>query len=505
MPKRMMRRRCLLRGLCVALGMPLSHAGADSEPLRVAITALPAQVTNPFRYSGLPAALVTDAIFDGLTAIDRQGAPQPALALRWEQRDTRVWRFYLRPGVQFSNGKPFTSDAVVFAIDYLKSPEASAENLRTELANIVDAAAIDPLTVDLVTAAPDVLLPRLVSMLRIVEPSQWRRLGRVGFAREPVGTGPFRVDRTGPTAIRLSAFADSWRRPRVKRLEFLAVPDSIARVQALQSRRVHIAMMLGPDDLPNLELTGERLLVYPTGGVFGVVFITTGADAAVRDVRVRRALNHAVDKRAIVRSLLKGRERPAAQPATHETFGFDPTLDPYPYDPARAKALLAQAGYGSGLAITMEAVPGTVAADSAVLQQVAAYLSKVGVKLTIRAVTFATYNQHYLSGGWAGQAFAVNYLSSPTLDALRPMSRHSCLWTAPWYCDTEVMPLIEAAQASVNLESRRDLTRQVMRRYHDQAAAIYLHEVSGYIAHSPRVVGLQPLYNTLHLEKVMLK
>ena len=476
----------------------------DSQIIRMSVSALPAQVGNPYRYTGYPAQYITTAIFDALTSMSADGTPEPALALSWERTSPLVWHFNLRPDVVFSNGKPLNATAVVKAVEYVTSSQASVESIRVNLADLAGARVIDDLTVEITTKRPNLFFPRLMSELKIVEPSQWA-LGRDAFALNPVGTGPFEVTSFSANGIKLKAFRTAWRAPKAMGLEIQSIPDGVSRVQALLSGKTDIALLLGPEDIEPVEAAGNRMLIYPTGGVFVVGFITEQAKTAARDVRVRQALNYAVDKEAIVNGLLAGHSRPASQVAPQVAFGFDGTIAPYPYDPARARKLLADAGYSNGLVLLVEAVTGTVAGDAAILQKVAADLADVGVTMNIRTTTFQAYSRHYVQGDWEGDGFAILYATDPYLDGLKPLQRHSCAWIKPWYCDRDVMSTFALALEADTVEERRVLTHQVMRRYHDQAAAIFLAEVSGYAGLTPRVKDLEIVNTVLRLEQVWLK
>lgn len=496
----------------VSLAMPLLLVGvfvcsfsgfALAETLRLGVTALPIQLGNPYRSAGVPGIFVHNAIFDALTNIDAKGQPQPWLAIDWEAETPTTWVFRLRPGVQFSNGVPFDSSAVMHAIRYLMSPEAVGDLIAEEFKNVADVTARDPHTIAIAVRTPDVLFPRVVSMLSIVEPGAWSR-GREQFARQPVGTGPFQIEEWRAGGATFRAFQQSWRKARTDRLEVRALPELNSRIQGLLSGAIDIAMILGPDNRDVIESAGHKLLAYPLGGVMGLAFVTSKQSSPIADVRVRQALNYGVDKERIVALLLGGAGAPSGQPATRSAFGHNDAIAPYPFDPARAKALLAEAGFASGLSLVLEAVPGTIAADAQIFEQVAADLARIGVTLTIRATTFPTFSRHYRQGDWEGDAFGMYYNSDPTLDPFRGIRGHSCLALQPWYCDREIMPTYMNALAATDIETRARLTRDVMARYHEQAASLFLHEVSGFIGLAAPVRDFRIVNNFMHLQDVHL-
>jgi peptide/nickel transport system substrate-binding protein len=208
---------------------------------------------------------------------------------------------------------------------------------------------------------------------------------------------------------------------------------------------------------------------------------------AVADVRVRQALNYAVDKQAIIDVLLGGTTTPATQPAVPQSFGRMDGLEPYPFDPDRARALLADAGHAEGFDLLLSFPAGTMAGDDAFYQQIAADLRRVGVRVTIEPSTYAQHITRIRTGGWPGQAFGMDFNNMPALDSLWAMRVHSCLWSAPWHCRPEWVPLMTAAETAVSVDERLRLTQELARKFHDEPSGIYLWEMPGIDGAGPRV------------------
>jgi len=187
-----------------------------------------------------------------------------------------------------------------------------------------------------------------------------------------MGTGPFQLTSWAPERAAFKAYKDSWRAPKVDRLTLLLIPDIASRLQALRSGRVDVAMNLSPDSTDMLEAEGFDVVLRSARTNLALTFITT-KDGPFTDVRLRRAANYAVDMKAITEGLLYGLVEPASQAVPPLALGFNPALEPYPYDPERARTLIAEAGYPDGLDFTAEVNVGTVPYFNSVLQQVAAY------------------------------------------------------------------------------------------------------------------------------------
>jgi peptide/nickel transport system substrate-binding protein len=482
-----------------------SAAGAP-KTLRVGVVALPPDRGYPYNSTGIPTIYTYRAIFDGLTFVTAEGTVEPFLATVWEQVDPLTWRFKLRENVTFSNGAPFTAEAVVFAVKHLTRPEAVVDAIARELSGLAGAEAEGPHSVLIRTSRPEPLLPAALEQLLIVEPGQFQSLGQQGFAEAPVGTGPFKVASWSDSRIDLAAFKDSWRAPKVDALEIIALPETSTRVQAVQSGQIDIAVALAYDSIAQLEQAGARMNVSYVTSTLGLTFILTRLppDHPLRDKRVRQALNYALNKEGYIEALFGGMTRPASQPTTRSGFGYNPDVKPYPYDPEKAKRLLAEAGHANGFTFTAEVTNGGGAALAEVYQQVAADLARIGVNVVLRAITVPQLLRGVQQGEWNGEAFGMNFSSERVLDALRAVRLHSCLNRTPWYCDRALSAKIEQAYATGDLEARRKLTQEIMAAYHDEAPVIWLHEVAMFEGLSKRVRNYQVAHTVIRYDLIEL-
>jgi peptide/nickel transport system substrate-binding protein len=478
----------------VCAGLFLSACGEDgggtdpntsaSDTLRVGVMGLPAMLGNPYASLNAPTIFTWSAVFDSLTYVGNDGLVQPWLATSWEATSPTTWVFKLREGVTFSNGEPFNAEAVVNAVEYLISPDALTEVVAQMLSSMTGARALDEHTVEITMSAPNVLFPREAASLRIVAPEHWRRLGREGFAQEPHGTGPFRVTAWEPAVVRMEAFEESWRRPHFKKLDIYAVPEGPQRIQGVISGRLDVVLGTIPDQMAELEAAGHQWVSIPGGGIYTFSMILNPDHPAfgpenepLTDVRVRRAINYAIDRQAYIELLLSNTSRAPSQPVPSTVFGYNPDLEPYPYDPDQSRALLAEAGYPDGFDLVFEIVPGTSIPNGvAIYQKVAEDLRVVGINLELKTFPLPQYFNAVHTGEFKGQGFMMDFPAAPQLDALRGMRLHSCLWKTPWLCDEGDQAMISAALAEPDLERRRALTQDIMRRYHEQAYMIYLFE-----------------------------
>lgn len=487
----------------VALVLCAPGAAQADTTLRIAATTIPPSQFNPFRYTGLPAAYTWSAVFDGLTAFDEKGELIAHLATSWQSTGPLTWIFKLRDDVRFSNGAPFTADAVVGVVDFLTSDAALAEGVARMMSFLKSARAIDAHTVEISTKVPTPLLPRFMTQLYALEPATLKKLGIAEFGRAPVATGPFMVEDIAAERIRLKAFTGSWRAPKVDRLEIRALADQPTRAVAVQAKQTDIAMQLGPEEIATIVANGGRKVTWKDAQIWSYNFIG-GRNPAVADVRVREALNIAIDRATIIKELLDSATEPATQPAPPNVYGYNPDLPPIPFDPRRARELLKAAGWDKGFKLVMEATSGSGPNDAAINLTVAQQLGEIGVDVEFRPVSSNQIISNSVDGTWKGDGFAIAYSYSPTQEVLRALDTHSCLSAHPWYCNQAVMPLVRAAQVEFDPARNLQLRRDIMAFYRKDWASIFMFQQPRFAGTSGRVAGLKVVNNLISYDQITL-
>ncbi|MBM3515630.1 MAG: ABC transporter substrate-binding protein, partial [Alphaproteobacteria bacterium] len=311
------------------------------------------------------------------------------------------------------------------------------------------------------------------------------------------------VEQWEETKVVARANRASWRKPRIDALEFKAVPEAQQRLQALVSGAIDIAIGLVADDRDTLAGAGAKLQSRPRGNV-EVISLLTVKPSPLQDRRVRQALNYAVNRQAIVDNLLGGLTVAASGPAPRGVFGYDATLDPYPYDPDRARTLLANAGHPDGFELPTEVFSGGTV-GGAVYQQVAADLATVGVNMILTSVPQSKIQRGAYEGGWDGLAFSLNYGTLPYMDALASLRLHSCLWQTPWHCDRDIARRVEDAGAAFDLDARERLTRSLVRDVRDDAPAIWLFEEAALDGVAKHVRNYRAAYAFVNYEELEMQ
>jgi peptide/nickel transport system substrate-binding protein len=478
--------RMIAKRLSALIFLAAACVSAEAKTLRIGVTLLPPTQAAPFNSLNLAPSMTLQAIYDTMTKMSPDGTVLPNLAVSWVQEAPTRWVITLRDNVVFSNGEALSSEAVVTAFNYLLTPAGRAESVGSQMNNLTvqGVKARDRLSFEINTKIPDAILPLHLMFLRAPAPAAWRKLGPEAYARAPVGTGPFVLERWADGKVDLRANATSWRAPKLERLEILRIMDQAARVQALTSGAIDVAYGITPEERETIEAAGGTLLTYRIPEVSFLAMVTV-KDSPVKDVRVRRALNMAVNRQRIIDSILDGATKPAAQIAHPQSYGFNPDLLPYPYDPEQAKKLLTEAGYEKGFDLPALLVGNANNYDS-IYQQIGADLAEVGVRLELRRHTLAKQMEYVYQGGWPSLAFAM---STNGYDPMNAYRIRSCGWVNPYHCDPAMMPLIEAARTATEPEQRRALTQKVLAAERENPPGIFLWQVPYFDGVAKRVTG----------------
>jgi len=487
-----------------AVATPHIALGADKKILRIGYGGLPREQGNPFSNFQTPTILVTGGLFDGLTRFQRDGTIKPWLAKAWEAVNELTWRFKLRDDVVFSNGRQFDANAVVHTVEYLANPGSQTEGMRRHFRFFAGAKAIDRYTVQIETKKPVPMFPRYAAVLLIVEPEAWQSMGSEKFKLTPVGTGPLIAHEWESARCITRRNKTSWRPLAIDGVDFMVLPDVSSRIQAILSDGIDVAYQLAPEDFPTIENIGGSIASHKDGATTTVMLnFQTKTNSPLADVRVRHALNHAVDKQTIVDVLMGGQTVLATQSTVREAYGYDPTLKPYRYDPKLAKALLSEAGYPNGFDMTLETSGGGTN-GWLVVQRVADDLSRVGVRVEVIQRPVNHFLLSFVRNRIEADAFTLQWGTYPILDAIQTTNTHSCRKASPWYCDETIQPAIEAAWVETNPDRAVALRHQVMRHYHAQVPCIYLHENIAFQGIHPRVSGYRQTYGYIDFENVRI-
>lgn len=457
---------------------PSSSAGKTTlgGTLSVGLGSLPVSEGNPFgaTYAG-PAVETWGAIFDALTDTSPKGAT-PALATSWKLVNPTTWQFTLRQGVKFSDGESFNASAAAYTFNYISSAAGAKTAIGGSFPQIAGAKVVSPYVVDILTKAPDPILPKEIVQVNIVAPNAWKRLGASGYALHPVGTGPYEVTSWGPTSVSLTRFAGSWRPGHYSKLNIIETPDPVSRYQALESGQIQIDYDLSQQQITQTKTSGSlTLLTEAAGKEYAIQFLDTPGSPLL-NATVRQALSMAIDRGADVTAVLGSLTQPAYQGASPNDAGYDASLGPIAYDQAKAKTMLAQAGYPNGFSFNVAVAEPSVAGADSISQLAAADLAKIGVKMNLVSTPYATWLEDFLSAHFPGdQATSIAYSDAPDFDAALALDRGSCLeLPAVLWCQQDQATVLKQINTTTNLTARNQLFDQVAQMERTNPPALFL-------------------------------
>ncbi len=466
---------CLFVIAIVAAALPSpAHAAPDGQ-IVIAQGADPTTLDPHMHAENYTFAVVHD-IFDHLVrrfVKNGQLAHEPELAMSWTIVNPTTWEFKLRRGVKFHNGEEFNAEAVKFSIERVLNPEQKAR-WRWAFADIERIDVVDPYTVRIATKHPfPTLITNLGFTMPIVPPKYVREKGDAYVATHPVGTGPFKFVRwSKDNELVLEANETYWRgMPKVKTLIFKPIPDETTRVAALLTGQVDIARGVPPSLVKQIEDNPRTRVVKVSSALNINITLDTLKEGPLKDRRVRQAINYGVDKEAIIRNILEGNGAALGGPLTPVMFGYTPEIKPYPYDPERAKRLLAEAGFPQGVSLTLNAPTGRYLKDKEVAEAIGGQLEKIGVRPQVVIHEWGNYITKWPDGltpmymiGWAGTWDADGILY-PLLHSGERFSR----WANP-----DFDRLLDESRNTLDQNKRLQLYVQASRLAHDEAPWLFL-------------------------------
>jgi len=433
------------------------------------------------------------SIYEALVKLDPEGRIQPALAERWEVGPRGMtWTFHLRQGVEFHNGEVMDADDVVATLGRVLDPAIGGsfgtQGVYISYLGTAEITAPNDSTVQIVTREPMADLLDLLVAMPISPASSLAQLPEVY-----VGSGPYRVVSQGPDRMVLTAHEGYWGgEPEYREIRWVAEPDADKRVDAVLRGEAHIADDIGPEGQRRIS-EDERAQVREWKTGLAIIFMINAFEGPGRDPRVRQALNYALDVDEIIADIKDGAAEPLNGYLTPHHFGYNPDTPVYPYDPEKARSLLAEAGYPDGMTLTFDHPSEMPDEAPALARLMAEQYARVGINLELvehedRAAYSEMVREKRIHD-------AACFDSSPrsTFRVLRE-KLHSGL-EGPWwegYDNPEVNALIEKAQATVSDPERQAIYRETYSMVRDDAPWIFLYRPIRYWGISPRLLEWTP-------------
>jgi len=481
-------------GFCLGTALP-----ATAQTLSIASSA-PVTSIDPHYHTLTPNESLDSHIYERLVERDAAGHMTPGLAVSWRLIDDKTWEFKLRE-TAFHDGTPFTAQDVAYTIARVPRVKNSPASFGVYTKAVTDTEIVDDHTIRLKTAEAYPLLPSDLSQVFVIPHTLGPDPATEDFnsGKNAIGTGAYRFLTYRPgDRIELERNETYWgAKPHWRHVTYRIIPNDASRSASLLAGDTDIIEFVPPSDLPKMrtepkvtlaEIVGNRAIyLWFDHSRAGATPFVTGPDGEalatnpLRDHRVRQALNIAINRQAIVERVMENAAVPTAQYLSPGTYSYTPDLKPAGFDPARAKALLAEAGYPKGLRLTLHGPNDRYVNDARIIQAVGQMWQRIGVQTTIEAMPWNTFV------GRAGkQEFSVFLMGwgTSTAEGTNPLRAQIATWNPDRgmgsanrgrYSNPAVDALIDKALSTMDDAAREAVIQDATRRAMEDVPVIMLH------------------------------
>ncbi|MDN3923003.1 ABC transporter substrate-binding protein [Roseateles violae] len=512
-----MSKKKTLTTLAAALLLSGSVLVAQAAPLRWAAQN-DIQTLDPHSQNHSSTNTITGYAYEGLTRYDEKFQVEPALATKWTFTSPTQVRFELRKGVKFHDGTPFTADDVIFSFGRIRQPQA---NMSIYVSGIKEIKKVDSHTIDMVLEGPNPVLLRNIVYFRIISKS-WAEKNKslntqdykakedTYASRNAMGTGPYKITGWQPDQkITMVANKDWWdqNKSNVTEVTYTPIKSDATRVAALLSGDVDLLTDLPTQDVAKLR-ADPKLKVLEGNENRTIFFAMDQGSEELRgsnikgrnpfkDKRVREALNLAIDREAIKRTIMRGLSMPAAVMVAPGTQGYSSDIDQAPKaDVAKAKALLAEAGYADGFEVPLNCPNDRYVNDEEICQAAVAMWAKIGIKARLIAapmsqhsITLQKFETPFYLYGWGVTTFDAQYTLQDIVHTKTSGIDGKGNYTK--LSDAKIDQLVQAMKVETDAAKRNALMREALLRTRDEFFFVPLH-------HQVRPWAMRANVETIH-------
>ena len=520
----MLSRRELFAASALAAAPATAALAAGGGTLRIAMTAADIPTTHGIPNNGFEGfRFLGYQPYDALVNWDLRNNPDkparivPGLFTEWHPDPANAlrWLFKVRQSVKFHDGTDFTADAVIWNLRRVyddKSPQydsTSAPIVKAAVSMVDSFEKIDDSTIAMTTKFPFSFLPWLLTRVLMVSPAQWEATGKnwAEFAKKPAGTGPFKILRVVPGQyVEMARNEEYWDKARIPKIEKLFVhpmPEATTRIAALRSGQVDWIEVPAPDAIPSLKSANYNVFLWPYPHTYPYV-LNTEEGSPFHDVRVRRAINYAIDRDGLC-GLINGIAKPALGLYPPENAFFGKPEQHYSYDPAKAKALLKEAGYGPDKPVKVKIMISTSGSGQMLPIPMNEFVQQnckaVGIDIEFDVVEWGTMlvairndPKSAPSHGVHGINISLSSVDPSTMfryyaiDSFSPTNYNWGHWL-----NEEATALLKRAQASFDEAEQTALLAKAHAIVVDEAAWLFMVHDLNPRAMSKKVAGFQPV------------
>lgn len=409
--------------------------------------------------------------------LDPNGKIEGELAESWRNPNDTTWEYKLRTGVKFHNGEPFNATVAKYSIDWVLDPankSAAAELISPTIAKVN---VLGDSTLQIITKTPSPVLDTALLWIPMI-PQKASTDNPSLLDSQAIGTGPMKlVEWKKDDRLVLQRNADYWGpKVSVERITYRIIPDDSTRVLALQAGEVQLITAVPPDQIPTIQKNANAMVDARGQRMVYIGLDQLGNNAPpFKDKRVRQAVNYAVNKDVIVKDIFQGFAVLNVAGQYPQAPGYDPNLKPYPYDPAKAKQLLSEAGFPNGFAVTLSAAPGLDGAQKVqeVVESVASDLAKVGINTKLDIMEAVRMEDLYSQAKF--QMYLFSYGGSPASGLPYQHLLQSDV-RGYYYKNPETDKLIAAYFGTLDPAKRAAAGTALQRHVYDEAPFLFLYQ-----------------------------
>jgi peptide/nickel transport system substrate-binding protein len=430
-------------------------------------------------------------VYEPLVKVERDGKTiSPLLATAWKRLDDNTMQFTLRQNITFHNGEPFNADSVKYSIMRPLDPKNNADARSTY--TVIDRVdVVDPYTVNVHTAKPDpALLSRMTgfSMVQVAPKFTEANALPGGVLKTANGTGPYKFVSWSPNQDFVVASNEQYwgGAPQIKNVRMKIISEQATRVAALRSGEIHVAKDMPPEEVDSIN-KGGRQTARAVASNRVPYYTFEVRKAPVDNVKLRQAINYAVDWDSIIQGVLLGNGTRIATVLPPWTVGYDPSLKPYPYDPEKAKSLMKEAGFANGFDVNIWYIQGRYMKDKEVAEAITQMLNKVGIRCKGNLVDSSVLTQKgnaleedgMIFASWGNWIFdADNILYSRFSIETRDTVNAGKGTSGIAYGNTQFNDLITQARYTIDSDKRNALYAQAQKIFFDDAACLFMYNLT---------------------------
>ncbi len=479
----MLKRRSVLATAATLAGAPLAlpaFAQRRKDAVVLAMALEPPGLDPTAGAASAIAEIVLYNVFETLTKINSDGTVSPLLAESWEvSPDLRTYTFKLRQGVKFHNGEPFNAAAVKFSFERAGAEKSTNKDKRT-FASMEAVRAVDDNTIVIINKEldPDFLFLMGQATSIIVEPKS-----AATNATAPVGTGPYKLQNWVKGSSVTLAKWDGYRNAsaiKMKTATFRFISDPAAQIAAMLAGDVDVFQRITPRSVPQFK-TNPRFQVVVAGSRAKTILAMNNAKKPLNDVRVRRAIAAAIDRKAVIQGAGDGYGAPIGSHYVPGAFGYVDTTGVNPFNIEKSKALLKEAGITTPLELTMTLPPPPYARQGG--EVIAAQLAKVGINVKLQNVEWA----QWLSGTYGSKNYDLTIISHVEPFDLGNFAKPDYYWG---YNNPKFSELFAKIKTTPRASDRAKLLGDAQRMLAEEAVHGFLYAPQWIVVANKNIKGL---------------